>query len=89
MQRRNDQERITNANSEMIAEIEVMRANSKMKNAKLAKIVNFAKVEVENAFFECLHTISDTQIERDESFDNEKDEKLIKFANVKVVMLIE
>ena len=48
-----------------------------MKNAKLAEIVNFAKVKIEkNAFFECLHTISDARIEKNENFDDE-DEKII------------
>ena len=73
----------------MIAEVD-----SKMKNAKLAEIVNFAEIEID-VVSECLHTISDTQIERDESFDDEKDEKLIKSANsdkmidVEVVILTE
>ena len=48
-----------------------------MKNAKLAEIVNFAEVEIEkSAFSECLHTISDARIERDESSDDEN-EKII------------
>ena len=88
MQRRDDQERKSDfeevdakANSKMIAEVEV-----KMKNAKLAEIVDFAEVDVVS---ECSHTISDTQIERDESFDDEEDEKLIKSVDVEVVILTE
>ena len=42
-----------------------------MKNAKFAKIVNFAKIK-KNIFFECLHTIFDARIEKNENFDNEK-----------------
>ena len=40
MQKRDDQERI--ASDEMIAKVD-----SKMKNARLAEIVNFAEVEIE------------------------------------------
>ena len=48
-----------------------------MKNAKLAKIVNFAEIKIEkNALSECLHTISDARIEKDENSDDE-DEKII------------
>ena len=60
MQKRNDQKKITNA-------------NSKMNDAKFAKIVNFAKIKIiMNAFSECLHTISDARIEKNENFDNKK-----------------
>ena len=91
MQKRNDQKRIT-------------RTNFEMKNAKFAKIVNFAKIEInasfdvnfaeinvkmKNAFSECLHTISDTQIERDENFNDVKDEKFIKFANIDKMINVE
>ena len=64
MQKRNDQEKITNA-------------NSKMNDAKFAKIVNFAKIKIEkNALFECLHTIFDARIEKNENSDDEN-EKII------------
>ena len=48
---------------------------------RIAKIDSkmIAKLEVKivkNAFFECLHTISDARIERDENSDDE-DEKII------------
>ena len=44
-----------------------------MKNAKLAEKMNFAEIEIiMNALSECLHTISDARIERDESSDDEK-----------------
>ena len=60
MQRKNDQEKKTND-------------DSKTKNAKFAKIVNFAKIKIiMNAFSECLHTISDARIEKNENFDDEK-----------------
>ena len=36
---------------------------------------------MKNAFSECLHIFFDTKIEKDESFDDEKSEKLNKFAN--------
>ena len=48
-----------------------------MRNAKFAKIVNFAKIKIKkNAFFECLHTIFDARIEKNENFDDEN-EKII------------
>ena len=60
MQKKDDQERISEIDSET-------------KNAKLAEIVNFAEVEIKkSALSECLHTIFDARIERDESSDDEK-----------------
>ena len=45
-----------------------------MNDAKFAKIVNFAKIKIEkNAFSECLHTISDARIEKNENFDDENE----------------
>ena len=71
MQKRNDQKKITNA-------------NSKMNDAKLAKIVNFAKIKiVMNAFSECLHTISDARIEKDENFDDEEINSIIRDDDAK------
>ena len=44
-----------------------------MRNAKFAKIVNFAKIKLKkSAFSECLHTISDARIEKNENSDDEK-----------------
>ena len=60
MQSRDDQKRIS-------------RIDSETRNAKFAEIVNFAEVEiVMNALSECLHTIFDARIERDENFNDEK-----------------
>ena len=76
--KKKNHERKSKTNSKVIAKV-VKTTNSKMIAKKEIKI---------NVVFECLHTISDTQIERDESFDDEKDEKFIKL-DVKIVILIE
>ena len=62
-----------NANAKKNDQKRKANDDSKTKNAKFAKIVNFAKIKILiNAFSEWLHTISDARIEKDESFDNEK-----------------
>ena len=66
MHKKNDKKKISNFEIEM-----------KMNDAKLAKTVDFVKIKIEkNAFFECLHTISDVEIAKNKNFDV-KNEKII------------
>ena len=90
VQRRDDQERKSGFEVEVIDanfDVESAEVDSEVEDARLAEIVSSAEVEVEvDAVSECLHTISGTQTERDESFDDEGGEKLIK-SDVEVVIL--
>ena len=55
-----------------------------MEDAELAQILNSVEVEVDDSLSECLHTISDTQIERGKGLDDVGGEKLIKSASEEV-----
>ena len=63
---------------ESFARMQMQKKNDQERKSDFEKVnANFdfemiAEIKVKNAFSECLHTISDTQIEKDESSDDVK-----------------